>query len=84
MSLALSLIRQPDTKSQIVITLQYADMLRQPARSQQVMRQHILLGKLTLEDLQRFDHFYSLQGNIADLQVRVVSLPFHGGRRGFV
>ena len=59
-------------------------MLRQPARSQQVMRQHILLGKLTLEDLQGFDHFYTLQGNIADLQVRVVSRPFPGGRRGLV
>ncbi len=48
------------------------------------MRQHILLGKLTLEDLQGFDHFYTLQGNIADLQVRVVSRPFPGGRRGLV
>lgn len=40
----------------------------------QIMRQHILIGQFRLEDLQDFESFYTLQGNAAQLNVRVVSI----------
>ncbi|XP_025106838.1 stabilin-2-like isoform X1 [Pomacea canaliculata] len=49
----------------------YQDMFRERDRTKQIIRQHILLGKLSLEALQNFDYFYTLQGNVAELQVRV-------------
>ncbi|XP_070192915.1 stabilin-2-like [Littorina saxatilis] len=61
----------------------YADMLKQPRRTRQLLRQHILLGKLTLEDLQGYDNYYTLQGTIADLQVRVAKNVFKYKIRGF-
>ncbi|KAK7489631.1 hypothetical protein BaRGS_00019026 [Batillaria attramentaria] len=61
----------------------YTDMLREVDRSQQVLRQHILIGNLTLEDLQAFSHFYTLQGSIADLQVRVAKDVFKFKLRGY-
>ena len=46
----------------------------------QIWRQHILIGRFTLEDLQKYDKFYTLQGNAALMQVRVVSGSLAGGR----
>ncbi|CAL1528700.1 unnamed protein product, partial [Lymnaea stagnalis] len=45
-------------------------------RARQILRQHILIGKFRLEDLQDFDKFYTLQGNAAEMNIRVARNTF--------
>ncbi|KAK3753425.1 hypothetical protein RRG08_056317 [Elysia crispata] len=49
----------------------FSKFLENKDRALQIMRQHILIGKFQLEDLQVYDKFYTLQGNPALLQVKV-------------
>ncbi|XP_076469573.1 stabilin-2-like [Babylonia areolata] len=60
----------------------FASMVKMPERSREVIRQHMLAGSLTLEDLQKYDSFYTLQGNLAELQVRVAKGVFKYRVRG--
>ncbi|XP_059165578.1 stabilin-2-like [Physella acuta] len=45
-------------------------LVSDPHRSRQVLRQHILIGKFTIEELIKKGNFYTLQGNQAEFRVR--------------
>ncbi|XP_069142065.1 stabilin-2-like [Argopecten irradians] len=54
----------------------FGDFLNNTDRAQQILRQHIVVGTLTLEDLQDSDVFYTLQGVPAQIMVRKRTLGF--------
>ncbi|KAL8622047.1 hypothetical protein ACOMHN_056532 [Nucella lapillus] len=61
----------------------FGEMLRMPLKSQEMIRQHMLAGSRTMEDLQNYDYYYTLQGNTAELQVKVAKGVFKYKVRGY-
>lgn len=53
--------------------LQIDEFLADRDTASQILRQHIILGKWTMENLTRMNTFYTLQGKAAEIQIKSVS-----------
>lgn len=53
--------------------LQIDEFLADRDTAGQILRQHIIVGKWTMENLTRMDTFYTLQGTAAEIQTKSVS-----------